>query len=160
MGYSQEVKAAALDRLDEQAGNFRQASRLSGIPVDTLRRWAKQREQQRTEAALVALGENVEILRERTNGQTQHADDGKDPLLQVKEQMLSSALILAESLGKGIDETPLNHRANALNQLIDKIIKMAELLPEANEQVIRIEYLDPDGSIHSTPYWARDDSET
>ena len=159
MRYSQDVKAAALNTLDEQAGNFSQASRLTGIPVDSLRRWAKQREQQRTEDALLALGENVEILRERTNGQAMDTSEEKDSLLAVKAQMLSSALILAESLRKGIDETPLNHRANALNQLIDKIIKMAELLPEDNEQVIRIEYLDADGSIHSTPYWAREDSE-
>ncbi len=157
MRYSQEEKDVALSIFDEQAGVFKQASVKSGIPVESLRRWVKQRQIQQTENAMAALDHNLEILRERANRQ----DDGTEeiPLVMVRQQMLSSALTLAISLRAGLEETPWNHRANALNQLVDKILKMAELLPENSGQVIRIEYLDPDGSIHSTPYWARENSD-
>lgn len=157
MRYSPEEKDVALSILDEQAGDFKQASVKSGIPVESLRRWAKQRQIQQTENALAALDHNLEILRERASGQDDDAEE--IPLVVIRKQMLSSAFTLAISLRAGLEETPLNHRANALNQLVDKILRMAELLPENSEQVIRIEYLDPDGSIHSTPYWARENSE-
>lgn len=76
------------------------------------------------------------------------------------DELTGNALDLASSLGEVIDDAPLNQRAAALAQIIDRIMKLAALLPPPKtEQVFRIEYVDPDGSIHNAPFWARKDSE-
>ena len=73
--------------------------------------------------------------------------------------MIEDAIRLSESIEEVIDEAPLNQRATALNQMIDKIIKLSKELPQTGEQVIRIEFIDPDGTTHETPYWSRDHSQ-
>jgi hypothetical protein len=82
---------------------------------------------------------------------------------RVRRKLALSALKLMESLDEeAIAAAPLNQRATALGIVLDKLMKLhqAEEKSRSSEaEVIRIEYQDPDGSIHSTPYWARDDYE-
>lgn len=155
--YSEAQKEKALACLSKHGGNVQAASVETGIAADTLRRWAQARKA--GEEALLRLEQRVDTLRERTNGQ--HEQAAKDPLLRLREQLMENALVLVESLRDVVNDAPLSQRANALNQLLDKIIKLGDLLPEeANEEtVIRHEYRYPDGSIHSAPPWAEDDSE-
>ena len=79
------------------------------------------------------------------------------------ENMLQEALRLSESLGDAIEDAPLGQRATALNQLLDKILKVMALLPRqgAAEEVVlvRVEFQDADGTAHKTPFWARTDPE-
>jgi arsenate reductase-like glutaredoxin family protein len=80
-------------------------------------------------------------------------------LQALLNQLTQDALELAESLHEAIPDASLSQRATALSQLIDRIMKLAALLPRPQtEQIIRIQYVDTDGSIHETPYWAGADS--
>jgi hypothetical protein len=136
--YTDDERAQALERLDANRGDFHLTSAETGISVGTLRQWKR---------------------RSHKNAE-QIVEESLKYLKYLQEQLIDNAVKLAESLEAATVDAPLNHRAAALGQLIDRIIKLAERIPQAvqREQVIRIEYRDPDGSIHSTPYWARGDS--
>lgn len=84
---------------------------------------------------------------------------------QVQRRLTESATRLMESLDDAaIADAPLNQRAAALGIVLDRLMKLHQVAeksrPPQEEEVIRIEYKDPDGSIHSTPYWAREDHES
>ena len=69
------------------------------------------------------LGEGIELPPETTQAfQTLH-----DKLLAIAE-------ILANRIVEAIDEAPLNQRMTALSQLIDRIAKLAALLPEVDDE--------------------------
>ena len=74
------------------------------------------------------------------------------------DNLLEDARQLSESLQEVIDEAPLGQRATALNQLLDKILKILALLPRREEVLVRVEFQDPDGSAHQAPPWARNNS--
>lgn len=133
--YTDDERAQALERLDTNRGDLHLTSAETGISVGTLRQW-KRRSYKNADQVV------------------------EESLKYLQEQLIDNAVKLAESLEAATVDAPLNHRAAALGQLIDRIIKLAERIPQAvqREQVIRIEYRDPDGSIHSTPYWSRGDS--
>lgn len=131
--YTEAEKAAALARLAAHGGSAARASAETGIPPSTLRGWARQ-------AARPAPDR-----------------DSAAALAQLREALIHNAVTLALSLDDAIADAPLGQRAAALNQLIDKILKLADRLPASGEQVIRIEYGDPDGTTHAAPPWARDD---
>ena len=133
--YTAAEKAAALERLAASGGSFVRVSRETGIPASTLRGWARQ----------------AGVL----DAPPLPAD--ADALAQLQQALIRDAVALALSLDEAIDDAPLGQRAAALNQLIDKILKLADRLPAGGEQVIRIEYGDPDGTTHQAPPWARDD---
>lgn len=131
--YSTDDKARALAALDANNGNLRKTSAQTGIPASTLRKWRQKRQE-------------VE----------------QDPMQRLRQQLIDNALKLAEKLKDANGSVTFNQRATALNQMVDKIIKLAEKIPEegdTQEKVLRIEYVDPDGTVHPSPRWARDDSE-
>lgn len=131
--YTEAEKAAALERLAVNGGSIPRTSADTGIPRSTLRDWARQ------------PGAYVPV------------PAGAEALAQLHEALIRDAVTLALSLEEAIDDAPLGQRAAALNQLIDKILKLTDRLPASGEQVIRIEYGDPDGTTHEAPPWARDD---
>lgn len=139
--YSQKEQRAAVARLLAEPGlSIRQLAAEIGVSVSTLRRWRQSYAPTPTpdkSDAPLSSSQMIALLRER---------------------LIKSAVTLASSLDEVVDNAPLNQRATALSQLIDKIIKLAEQLPVEHEQVIRIEYLHPDGSIRQRPPWAEDDS--
>lgn len=139
--YSQKEQRAVVARLLAEPGlSVRQLAAEMGVSVSTLRRWRQSYAPTPTpheSDAPLSSSQMIALLRER---------------------LIKSAVTLASSLDEVVDNAPLNQRATALSQLIDKIIKLAEQLPIEHEQVIRIEYLHPDGSIRQRPPWAEDDS--
>lgn len=126
--YSEREKIDALARLAASGDDVAAISAQTGIPASTLRGW---------------------LRRGRTPDEALNA---------LREQLIADAAALADSLIEVIDDAPLHQRATALNQLVDKIIRLAEKLPpDQREEVIRIEYIQPDGSVRDTPPWAADD---
>jgi hypothetical protein len=84
-----------------------------------------------------------------------------EALKQLQRELLRLAIQLIDGMEEAVPEAPLNQRVTMLKALIDGVLKLEARMPQEEEdgRVIRIEYVDPDGSIHQTPYWAREDSE-
>jgi hypothetical protein len=81
-------------------------------------------------------------------------------LQNVRDSLTRTALHLMEALDEeSIAAAPLNQRATALGIVLDRLLKVEQQLPtpptEPQEYVYRVEYKDPDGSLHPTPSWAR-----
>lgn len=134
--YSAAEKQRALDTL-QQYSSMRAAARALDIPFYTLKEWRKQARVQQAEQELKTL----------------HA---------LRRRLAESALRLAESLDEMIEGAPLNQRASALGLIFDRYFKLDQHLSarekqQQQSQVIRIEYLYPDGTIHPSPPWAEDD---
>ena len=73
---------------------------------------------------------------------------------QLRQILMDHVMSLAENLMLG--DAYVNHRVIALSRLIDRIVQLDNILPDANpEKVVRIEYV-YDGSVHNTPPWAVD----
>ena len=159
MRYSDEERQAALDCLAANEGDFQRTSADTGISVGTLRKWARRARED-------SSGGDLTQVRAQLAAYQQHLRDNPLPedMLEAAGRrlmlsMIDDALRLSESIEEVIDDAPLNQRASALNQLIDKIIKLSKELPQTGEQVIRIEYVWPDGTAHETPYWTRGHSD-
>ena len=157
MRYSDEERQAALDCLAANEGDFQRTSTDTGVSVRTLRKWARQARED-------SSGGDLTQVRAQLAAYQQHLRDNPLPedMLEAAGRrlmlsMIDDALRLSESIEEVIDDAPLNQRASALNQLIDKIIKLSKELPQTGEQVIRVEFIDPDGTAHETPYWSRSD---
>jgi transposase-like protein len=130
--YTIDEKITALRVLEANRGNLSVTSQQTGIPRGTLRGWRRQ------------FGIKTEMPVD---------------LEQLRQRLIAEALELASHIHQAIHEAPLNHRAAALNQMLDKIFKLTELLEEekadelqeANTPVLRIEYVDEYGQVHATP---------
>lgn len=135
--YTDDDKQRALARLRDNSGDCRCTSQETGIPARTLRNWARQEQQAEGEA------------------------DMERAMAQMRHRLIDNVLRLANSLEAKIDDAPLNQHASALAQLVDRLIKLAEKLPESNSdgEIRQIEYIYPDGSTHHSPPWANDDSD-
>jgi transposase-like protein len=135
--YTEAEKRAALARLHENSGNVRLTSAETGVSPRTLRTWAQR---QQSAPAPPVESEPVEA--------------------RLRDLLMDNILRLADSLEATIDDAPLNQRASALAQLIDRLLKLAhKLSDEQRQHVLRMEYVDPDGSVHPSPPWARERSE-
>lgn len=131
--YTPAEKRQALAWLEANGDAYAEASAQTGIPASTLRRW----HEQQLEAQAQSDVEKLHRLRRR--------------LIEAADQ-------LAASLEAVIEDAPLHQRAGALGIVIDRYLRLGEVLPqEEQEQVIRIEYKYPDGSIHRVPPWAGQD---
>lgn len=135
--YTDDDKRQALDCLRANGGDCRRTSQETGIPARTLRGWARQARQAEEEA------------------------DMERAMAQMRHRLIDNVLRLANSLEAKIDDAPLNQHASALAQLVDRLIKLAEKLPQSSSdgEIRQIEYIYPDGSTHHTPPWANDDSD-
>ena len=182
--YRPEIRAAALKCLEALDGSVALTSEISGIPTRTLNRWRREQRSRRQLAREQLLQEQDSAagaaekrrrqaeaqLRQLRQQRAARLDDSgarragrpDSPQARLEElalvQLLDEATHLADSLGEAIDDAPLGQRATALNQLLDKILRILALLPRQEEVLVRVEFQDPDGTAHSTPPWARDDS--
>lgn len=140
MRYTQQQKSDALRQLRLCDNDFAQASTQTGIPTDTLRTWHARHQSERAERLLARLH-------------------------QLEEDLIENTLRLMESLEQVIQNAPLNQRTSAIGTLIDRYLKVNEHLREVDAEhemkEIPIVYYDPDGTdtAHSTPLWARADSD-
>jgi len=140
MRYTPQQRADALRQLRANDNNIHTVSIKTGIHEKTLRKWRYQHESERAERLLARLQ-------------------------QLEEDLLENTLQIVESLNDVIENAPLNQRTSAIGALVDRYLKVNEHLREIaddqteenDEKVIRIEYVDPDGSTHDTPYWTRAD---
>jgi hypothetical protein len=129
--YTQEEKDQVLNRLAANTGDVPLTSAQTGIPVRTLHAW------RRASPQLHAVQQQQQPV--------QLAPSDDEALRQLRQQLVGEASNLIASLEEVLDESSLNQRVSALGQLIDRIVKLAVLLPPAQtEQVIRFEYADPD----------------
>lgn len=152
MPYDAETRRAALACLAAQAGDYRKAGAATGISVSTLRRWARQESQENRSGAAAAP-----LAAARPPSAPQ--GDAQQQLERlVLVNMLEDARQLAGSLQEVIDDAPLGQRATALNQLLDKILKIMALLPRQEEVLVRVEFQGEDGAAHDAPPWAEADS--
>ena len=161
-------------------GDVRRVSELSGISIRSLRRWEDEERRVRQKAIKVLTRETeraadaaeirlkeAQCRLERTQAQLKQvrhqgaalrpaAPDS--PHAQLEQlalvNMLQEAMRLSESLGEAIDDAPLGQRATALNQLLDKILKIMALMPRQEEVRVRVEFQGEDGAAHETPPWA------
>jgi hypothetical protein len=135
--YTLDQKLEAIRRLAANAGNAAMTHEQTGIPETTLRQW----------------------------GRKHKALSDAEQLFQLRQSLIAEALVIASHLKQVVTEAPLNQRATALNQMIDKILKITEVLEEdeSNEkervETLQIEFVDETGKISSTPPWAEEDSE-
>jgi transposase-like protein len=151
MRYSDEQRQAALDCLVVNEGDFRRTSAETGIAARTLRKWAQQA--QDGDAELAQLRERLAAFQEYIR--ISESDDPREKLRDtVLVTLVDNAIPLSKSMGVDIETATLAQKASALKQILSIILKLLELLP-FREQVIRIEFVDPDGTTHQTPYWAR-----
>ena len=129
--YTKDEKIRALDSLQVNGGDLHKTASETGVPFVTLRGWQRK---------LQAQQERQEL----------------EMLQKLRRRLLESAVRLADRVNETVLEAPLNQCATALSAVIDRFMKLEEFLPKnnAHEQVIRIEYLHPDGTIHSSPPWA------
>jgi hypothetical protein len=160
MRYTDEQQQAALDCLASNDGDFAQTSARTNIPERTLRKWAQgQQASLSRAAALAALRDQLAAYAESIRQHSQPDDVVGHAGTVLMLSMIDDAIRISGSMWETIDAAPLNQRASALNQLIDKILRLSKELPHTGEQVIRIEFIDPDGTAHETPYWARSHSD-
>lgn len=156
MRYTDEERHAALDCLAANEGDYRRTSTQTGVSVRTLRKWARQEQ---------VSAEEIWQLRQQIAAfqQYRQIEPPKNPREKVRDALLErvgrDAIRLAGTMDEVIDDAPLIERARALSLVLDQYIKLVGMLPSAGEQVIRVEFIDSDGTAHETPYWARGDSE-
>jgi len=163
--YHPDHKALALKFLDLNNGNIVRTSQETAIPPRTLSAWRLERQravqllhefkfaqQQQQPPSQPPLDDAVEALPISDN------DEFAGDLEDLRQQLMKDAFGLAASLSTDILDAPFNQRSAALTQIIDRVMKLTVMMPPPNnehEQVIRIEYIDPDGSLHNTPVWKR-----
>ncbi len=121
--YSEEFKAQAIESLKANGRNFRLTSTQTGVHILTLRRWWRQSQRNATPAEIEA-----------------------EALSDLRQELIENALILAKSLKAANGSVTFHQRANALNQIIDKIIRLGEKTGDNDEngQIIRFEYEKPE----------------
>ena len=137
--YTPKEKSNALDQLASCDGDITEASKRTGIPAKTLRRWVQVHREQRPER----LRSKIE---------------------RAHEQLAENALQLAKAIDSQIEGAPLNQLATALSAVVNQYLKLDEqlakmIIENQDGQVIRVEYKYPDGSLHARPHWARNDPE-
>jgi transposase-like protein len=136
--YTAEEKLRALDSLSANLDDILATSIETGIPEATLRRWRRQ-----------YMPDYESALQMR----------------KLRQTLIKEALDLASHIKQVIEEAPLNQRATALNHMVDKILKITQLLevktdePETTQPALRIEFVDEQGELHDTPYWAERDTD-
>ena len=151
MHYSDEQRQAALDCLAANEGDFKRTTAETGITVRTLHKWA--REAQANEEELTEIQKRLAALQEYLS--ITQADDPREQLRDtVLVNLIQNAIPISMSMHTDIETATLAQKAAALNHILGMIFKLLELLP-FREQVIRVEFIDADGTTHKTPYWAR-----
>jgi hypothetical protein len=81
---------------------------------------------------------------------------------RLRQTLLATAFALAHAIAETTESAPLNQISAALGLVIDRLLKLEALYARSSassaEEVISIEYRDPDGTRHASPPWARGDS--
>lgn len=150
--YTPEQKAEILQILDDNFGNVQLTAAFIGMPERTLRDWKNRRKRQH-------IREFVDLPPEKNNRRRRQEDMEEEihEYTHLRERLMDHINNLMETL---TDDPDLAHlRVIALTRLLDRVIKLEALTAKEGEQVIRLEYKYPDGTIHDKPPWMDDDDE-
>ncbi len=137
--YTDEEKHLVLDRLIANHGDVDLTVLQTGIPERTVARWKQLAQRNGTLMPMsmpppmppstsdllpspVTMGEGL--------GLGVLPPETTEAFQELHDQLLPIAKILANRIIEAIDDAPLNQRMTALSQLIDRIAKLAALLPE------------------------------
>lgn len=139
--YTLDEQIAALDALDAHRENYIETSTATGIPTFKLHQWRRK------------AGDL------RAQWRRQQQERAAQIMAQAQVGMAEKTLQLVVAMDdERIAKAPLNQLAAALGVLVDRYLKLTDDAPERAEQVIRFEYIHPDGTSHRSPPWADDDS--
>lgn len=137
--YTLHEKIAALDEL--MSSSLTAVSARLNIPVSHLRRWKKEA-----------------LLLRRQLAEEQQAR-AATCIAQAQMAMAEASVRLVSAIDEErIAKAPLNQLASALGVVVDRYLKLAGDTPPA-EQVIRFEYITPNGDPAASPPWADDHSQ-
>jgi len=111
--YSKEFKAHAISELEGNRWNYRLTSRRTGVNQTTLRKWWRDHLQ-----ALVK------------------AEAEADALSELRQVLIENALMLAKQLRDSNGSVTFTQRATAMNQIIDKLIRLIGQAPDVEVQEV------------------------
>ncbi len=138
--YTSAEKKAALDCLRRNGGNVAQTSTETGVPERTLYSW-RRKEMQRPPVAPPAIPADLDL-------------DDADALIQLRRQIMAYVADLGPSLVTGLDLLTPYQRALTVRQLLEQLSLIDSLIPaHARENVTRVEFVNPDGSVSDKPFW-------
>ncbi|MEQ8674174.1 MAG: hypothetical protein RLP44_08865 [Aggregatilineales bacterium] len=153
--YTQEEVLEALTLIGLNGGSVPLTAMQTAIPERTLYRWKKEQNTgnanfwQKKNPAPLPTADPIKLP-------ALSAETLENPYGIIRERLLAHILHLTENLTHHPYE--LQAVAMAVTRMIDRLIKLEALDDRYQpEQVIRVEYKDPDGSIHNTPMWRRDE---
>jgi hypothetical protein len=137
--YTLQDKIAALDQIALEG--FSGASARLNIPISHLRRWQK---------------EALPLRRQMADEQKQRAETA---IVKAQMAMAEASVRLISAIDEErIAKAPLNQIASALGVVVDRYLKLAGD-DQPTEQVIRFEYVSPNGDIAQSPPWADEHSQ-
>ena len=172
--YTDEEKEEILARLDDNFGNVTLTALQMNIPTRTLQHWKRMRKLEAFKRGEPAPGNSL-LLRKKSDAPQQKqqqvgaqravSDTEQTPskgeedyktqvtkeYTHIRERLMEHINNLIETLTDDPDTAHL--RITALSRLLDRVIKLEALVGKETDQVIRIEYKYPDGSIHDKPPW-------
>lgn len=144
--YTLDTKIHALNLLDEYEDDLVVVSQELDIPAMILNRWRVKEDDLRRDYQRKLHNQFVRLKAEL---QVEMLERGKKIITCMDDETLEKA--------------PLNQLATALGSLVNHALKLDEASEdtddEAEEKIIRIEYL-YGGSVHVSPPWAEDSSES
>lgn len=134
--YTDAEKQLVLDRLIANHGDVPRTVEEMGVPMRTLYNWQKDANlplpnllpnlpNSPPSLAGAGAGVGVSALPPQTT----------EAFQTLHDTLLTLANTLSHRIEEAIDEAPLNQRVAALAQLIDRIAKLATLLPQDDDEV-------------------------
>lgn len=154
--YTPEQKADYLQHLDDNFGNVTLTALQTGVPSRTLYTWKRERKLQ-----AIKNGDPIPgTLRHKKSlvpppPKADEPEDAQGEYTRLRERLMEHINNLMETLTDDPDTAHL--RVVALTRLLDRVIKLEALTAKEGEQVYRIEYKYPDGTIHDIPHWENED---
>jgi hypothetical protein len=179
--YTQQEKYAAVTWA-RALGSIEMASKETGIPERTIRRWREQEKRsgiqfepgvkkgaQQKEAPAKSWPEkNIPSWPDNSAAESDPAPDDQPltaaTLLPRLRTVHTSIMASIERLASGFDpdDPDINHRAIALTRLLDRVFVLndhiSKLDSKFGSRTYRIEYRYPDGAIHKYPPWMSEET--
>jgi len=138
--YTDEEKRLILDRLIANHGDVARTADEFHVTTTTIYRWMKAANveenrqlqlQQLQQMQHFQLSNSPSLYTERgQGGEVPLPEETTAAFQTLHDKLLAIANTLSNRIEEAIDEAPLNQRMTALSQLIDRIAKLAALLPD------------------------------
>jgi transposase-like protein len=143
--YTDEEKRLILDRLIANHGDVARTADEFHVTTTTIYRWMKAANveenrqlqlQQLQQMQHFQLSNSPSLYTERgQGGEVPLPEETTAAFQTLHDKLLAIADTLSNRIIEAIDDAPLNQRMTALSQLIDRIAKLAALLPVEEEEI-------------------------